>query len=310
MDAERGPTVRRRQLGRALKDLREKAGKKLDETARFAGLTSATISRIENGKQAILPRNVRLFCQYYEVGAPMVDMLVRMAEESSEVSWYSLYSDVVPNWAATLFDLERDADEIRTYESELVPGLLQTTDTTKALTQAALWTSTKEDLDRSAELRRGRQKQMMSARPPRLRVVINEAVVRRPVGGWATASQQMFHLAECSQQGNVEIRILPFTAGAHPAMTGAFTILRFPDELDMNAVFLEHDHGATTAERPADLRRYSEIFERIWDASLTSEETTCLLASLGEEYNSRASERGQEDDPHPSSEHHVAEVQL
>lgn len=179
------------------------AGISQDAAAKYAGLKGPSISRIENGKQAILPRTVRLLCQCYDIGAPTIDMLMRQAEESNDRAWYTMYSDTVPSWVESFLGLETEAEEVWTYEAELVPGLLQTPEY-----------------------------------PPRLHTVLNEAVLMRPVGGPSVMATQLRHLIEMNKHDNITIQVLAFEAGAHVAMTGAFTMLRFPDELEMNAVFL------------------------------------------------------------------------
>jgi transcriptional regulator with XRE-family HTH domain len=289
MPDEIGPYVRRKLLGRQLRSYREHAGISQESAAKYAGLKGASISRIENGKQAILPRTVRLLCQCYTVGAPTVDMLMRQAEESNDRAWYAMYSDTVPHWVESFLGLESEATEVWTYEAELVPGLLQTPDYVRAVAAAAQLDATDADIRRSVDLRLARQRRLASDHPPRLHSVLNEAVLMRPVGGPQTMAAQLRHLIDMTEQGNITVQVLPFSAGEHVAMTGAFTMLRFPDELEMNAVFLEHDHGATSAERPADLHRYGRMFERLTSHALSPAQTRERLATLEGEYN-RANE--------------------
>jgi len=285
MPEEIGPYVRRKLLGRQLRQFRDQAGIHQEAAAKYAGMKGASISRIENGKQAILPRTVRLLCQCYDIGAPTIDMLMRQAEESNDRAWYTMYSDTVPSWVESFLGLETEAAEVWTYEAELVPGLLQTPDYVRAVASAAQLDSTDADIQRSVDLRLARQRRLASDRPPRLHSVLNEAVLMRPVGGPSVMAAQVHHLLETSQQNNITIQMLAFGAGEHVAMTGAFTMLRFPDELEMNAVFLEHDHGATSAERPADLARYSRMFDRLVSRALSPAQTQDRLATLEGEYN-------------------------
>lgn len=285
MPEEIGPYVRRKLLGRQLRALREDAGISQEAAAKFAGLKGASISRVENGKQAILPRTVRLLCQCYDSGAPTVDMLMRQAEEANDRAWYAMYSDTVPHWVESFLGLEAEASEVWTYEAELVPGLLQTPEYVQAVAAAAQLDATDADIQRSVELRSARQRRLASDHPPRLHTVLNEAVLMRLVGGLDVMAAQLRHLLDMTEQDNVTVQVLAFAAGEHVAMTGAFTMLRFPDELEMNAVFLEHDHGATSAERPADLVRYSRMFERLVSRALSPEETHQRLATLEGEYS-------------------------
>jgi transcriptional regulator with XRE-family HTH domain len=289
MPNEIGPYVRRKLLGRQLRQFREQAGISQEEAAKYAGMKGPSISRIENGKQVILPRTVRLLCQCYNIGAPTIDMLMRQAEESSDRAWYAMYSDTVPHWVESFLGLEAEATEVWTYQAELVPGLLQTPDYVRAVAAAAQLDSTDAEIDRSVELRLARQRRLTSDHPPKLHSVVNEAVLMRPVGGPSTMAAQLRHLLDMTEQDNITIQVLAFAAGEHVAMTGAFTMLRFPDELEMNAVFLEHDHGATSAERPADINRYGRMFERLVSQALSPAQTRERLATLEGEYN-RANE--------------------
>jgi transcriptional regulator with XRE-family HTH domain len=283
-DGPLGPFVRRRLLGRALRKIADQAKLNQDQLAKETGLKAPSISRILNGKQTILPRTVRLICHACGVGAPTIDMLVRQAEESNERAWYQLYSDTVPSWVESFLGLEAEASEVWTYQAQAVPGLLQLPEYVRAIAAAAQLDSTDAEIERSVELRLARQRRLTSANPPLLKVVLDEAVVRRPVGGWTVHAAQLRHLVDMSRLKHVDIRVLAFDAGEHVAMTGGFTMLRFPDELEMNAVFLEHDHGATSAERPADLDRYGRMFVRLQSQSLDLDSTRERLATLADEY--------------------------
>lgn len=283
-DGPFGPFVRRKLLGRALRKICEQAGLNQDDVAERTGLKASSISRIFNGKQTILPRSVRLICHASNVGAPQMDMLVRQAEESNERAWYQLYSDTVPSWVESFLGLEAEAREVWAFQTQVVPGLLQLPAYVRAIAAAAQLDSTDAEIERSVELRLARQRRLTSANPPALRTVVDEAAVRRPVGGRGTMAAQLRHLHEMSLHDNITIQLLAFDAGEHVAMTGAFTMLRFPDELEMNAVFLEHDHGATSAERPADLDRYSRMFERLTSQALDPDQTRQRLATLADEY--------------------------
>jgi transcriptional regulator with XRE-family HTH domain len=291
---EYGPMVRRKLLGRQLRELRDRAKISQDAAAKYAGLKAPSISRMENGKQAILPRTVRLLCQCYSVGAPDMDMLIRQAEESNDRAWYAMYSDTVPQWFESFLGLEAEATEVWAYEAELVPGLLQTPDYIRAVTAAWRTESDADDaeLQRFVELRLARQRRLDGDHPPKLHAVINEAVVLRPVGGPATMAAQLRHLLDMSDRDHITVQVLPFAIGAHVAMLGAFTMLRFPEELEMNAVLLEHDHGATSAERPVDLDRYTRKFEWLTAKALSPDQTRERLATLVDEHNRANEERG------------------
>jgi transcriptional regulator with XRE-family HTH domain len=200
-----GPTVRRRQLGRELRRLRESAGKTITEAAQWVGIKPPTISKIENGRQAIRPTNVRLLLQLYGIGAPEADTLIRLAAEANQRGWWASYGDTVPDWFRNFVGLEADASEINGYDSELVPGQLQTTEYAEAVILAAHPHTTRDELKRLVSFRHERQERLAGNTPPRLHFVLNEAVLRRPVGSAAAFRKQLDHLAEMTKLTHVEL---------------------------------------------------------------------------------------------------------
>ncbi len=276
-----GPNVRRRQLGRDLRRLRDNAGLTLNETARSTGLTSTTISRIEGGKQTILSRNVRLLCQCYEVGAPMVDTLVRLAEESNERGWWAAFSDSLPDWFESFVGLESDAAELWNYYPTLIDGLLQTPEYAMAVIEAGHPAPTESDTRRAVELRQARQARLDRDNPMRLHVLLDEAALHRRVGGTAVMRDQLVRLGKAAQQDNITLQVIPFAAGAHPAAKGPFSILRFPEGYDdMDAVYTENECGALWLERPGDLKHYTAAFKAMRDHALSPEESRDLVDNL------------------------------
>lgn len=280
MGTEPGPNVRRRQLGRQLRDLRNAAKLTMEEAAEQSGLSRATISRIESAKQAILPRNVRLLCQVYDIGAPLLGHLVQRAEESDDSGWWVTYSDTVPDWFERFAGEEVEASEIWAYEAEFVPGLLQTADYCREITLASGPNITEEDQQRWVTFRQSRQERLDTADPVQLIAVLNEAVIRRVVGSADLMRAQLLRLLEFAERPNITLQVLPFSAGAHPAMTNSFTILRFPDDDCITTIFVEVDSGGIYPDRPPDLHRYTWVFQRLRELALSSTETTALISRV------------------------------
>ncbi|MPZ84043.1 MAG: helix-turn-helix domain-containing protein [Actinophytocola sp.] len=279
--AEVGQTLRRRKLGKELRRARESAGLSQRDVTKEARLQPGTISKIENGRQAILPRNVKLILQACGVGAPTMDTLIRLAEESDDVGWWIAFSDTIPDWFATYVDLESDADQIWTYTSELIDGLLQTPEYAEAVARAAYPNITDDELRRSVELRTARQSQLDRENPAELHIVMSEAVIRWPVGGPETMRSQLLHVATMARRPKINIQVLPFSVGAHPGMKCPFTLLRFPEGFDdMDCVYLENENGELWQERPGDITRYTEVFHRLRSLALSREDTITLLDSL------------------------------
>ncbi|MGH3769306.1 MAG: helix-turn-helix domain-containing protein [Pseudonocardiaceae bacterium] len=283
-----GPTVRRRQLGKELRQLREHAGKTIAEAAQWVGIKSPTVSKIENGRQAIRPTNVRLLLQLYGIEAPLADTLIRLAGEASQRGWWASYGDTVPDWFRNFVGLEADASEIDGYDSELVPGQLQTAEYAEAITLAAHPNTTPSELKRMVTFRHERQERLAGNTPPRLHFVLNEAVLRRPVGGAEAFARQLDYLIEMSQRPHIDLQVLPFSAGPHVAMGQTFRVMRFPgDEAGLDFVYLENDRGALYLERPADVVRYQTIFNQLVATALASVETSRFLAKVRGETGER-----------------------
>lgn len=276
-----GQTLRRRKLGKELRRAREAAGMSLKDVTKEARLQPGTISKIENGRQAILPRNVKLILQACGVGAPTMDTLIRLAEESDDAGWWMAFSDTIPDWFATYVDLESDADQIWKYTSELVDGLLQTPEYAEAVTRAAYPKLTDDEVRRSVELRLARQARLSREKPAELHVVSSEAALRWAVGGGDVMRGQVRHLAAIARQPNIHIQVLPFSVGAHPGMKSPFVLLRFPEGFDdMDCVYLENENGELWQERPGDIARYTDVFNRVRSMALSPEKTITFLDSL------------------------------
>lgn len=284
MPTEPGPATRRRQLGRQLRDLRLAAGlKSIAAAAEASGLSTATISRIESAKQTILPRTVRLLCHCYGVGAPLLDHLLRLAEESEDRGWLVAYSDTTPNWFERYLGEEAEASEIWGYEAEFIPGLLQTAGYCRAVSAANSPDTTKDDVERWADFRLARQELLEQDMPPTMHVVLNEAVLRRRVGGTKVMRAQLRHLIEMTKRPNVTVQVLPFNAGAHPAMIGSFSMLHFPTDGGEPTIFVEVDSGALYPDRPSDFERYTWMFGRLRDLALSPAKSVALVSKVVEE---------------------------
>ena len=183
-----------------------------------------------------------------------------MAREANTPGWWQHYGDVLPQWFRTYVDLESAATLIRTYEGQFVPGLLQTDDYMRAVIHDASLESS-EEVGRRVRLRMARQTLLTREHPPRLWAVVDEAALRRPVGGREVMRGQLERLLDATKLPNVTLQILPFAAGAHSAMVGAFSILRFADRELPDVVYLEHLTNAIYLDKRAEVERYVDVME-------------------------------------------------
>jgi transcriptional regulator with XRE-family HTH domain len=278
-----GPTIRRRQLAKRMRHLRELAGKTPREAADWAGTTTSTISKIENAKHSVQLAHIKLLLQLYGLEPPDSDEILRLAREANQRGWWtsSSYGDTLPKWFRDYVGLENDAEEIWAYDPELIHGLLQTPNYVRAVVAAAQPGSSPADLERSVDLRQARQDKLHGANPPKLNVILGEGALRRTVGGPDTMAEQLDTLLHLAKLDHVSLRVLPFAAGAHPAMVSPFILLRFDSEPDnMNVVYLEHDTGALYLERPADIDRYTWIFTEATHLAITADASNHLVATV------------------------------
>jgi Domain of unknown function (DUF5753)/Helix-turn-helix domain len=258
-----GPTVRRMLVGSRLRQLRTDAGLSREQAGEAIRASEWKIHRLENGQVGFKERDVVDLLRRYGVTDPgEVAAVVGMALEANDTGWWHHYGDVLPQWFRAYVDLEQAATVIRAYEGQFIPGLLQTRDYMRAVMGRGL-DEAPEDIERRVELRVARQALFDRPDPPRLWAVVDEAALRRPVGGPEVMCTQLERLIDATRLPNVTLQILPFDAGAHPAMVGAFSILRFADSELPDVVYLEHLSGAVYLDKHDDVRQYLHVMETV-----------------------------------------------
>lgn len=287
MARDPSPTVRRRRVGIELRRLRESADLTCDEVGKRLEWSQSKVSRMETGRVAIHPRDVRDLLDLYGITDPAARAaLDAVTRESRQRGWWHAYNDALPPWFEVYVGLETAATSIRVYEAQLVPGLLQTPAYARSLFEAALTYRSPREIDRQVEIRMERQRILADEHPPELRVVLDEAVLHRQVGGAAVMREQLDHLMRTGRLGNVQVQVLPFSAGAHASMAGAFTLLGFTGESeDPDMVYLDHIVGALYLEKPGEEAQYAEVFEHLQANALGPEESVTLIASVAEGTN-------------------------
>ncbi|MBB5159472.1 helix-turn-helix domain-containing protein [Saccharopolyspora phatthalungensis] len=258
--------------------VRHESGKTVKDAAAWLGMGESNVSKIEKAKQAIKVQTVRALCQFYDVDASKADYLIKLANESNQRGWWSQYRETVPDWFRQFIVLEADALDLWTYENEYVPGLLQTADYVRALMRSNQPTMTDEKVGQQVRLRRERQERLDGDYPPRLHFFINEAIIRRPVGPPEVMREQLAHLIESSKLDHVDLRIVPFSAGSHPGMSGPFVMFQFPEEDAPAFVYLEHERGAVYQEDPGDIDRYTVIVAELERLSLSPADSREMLS--------------------------------
>ena len=275
-----GPTVRRMLVGAKLRRLRTDMGLSREEAAEAIRASAWKIHRLENGQVGFKQRDLVDLLALYRVTDPdEIDELLTLAREANVPGWWQHYGDVLPQWFRTYVDLESAATLIRTYEGMFVPGLLQTDDYMRAVIRDASLESS-EEMGRRVRLRMARQILLTREHPPRLWAVMDEAALRRPVGGREVMRGQLERLIDATKLPNVTLQVLPFGAGAHPAMVGAFSILRFADRELPDVVYLEHLTNAVYLDKRAEVERYLDVMELLCVDSEPPAKTVDLLTKI------------------------------
>ena len=260
-----GPTLVRRQLGRRLQRLREAAGKSADDVAAARLASRTKIWRIERGQVPVKVADVWAFCRFYNASEAEMDALANLARGTAEHGAWEDYADVVPDWFKLYVGLEATAARIRTFEESVIPGELQIADYARAIYRAERPTEGHEAIERHVKVRLERQRALFTRKSaPEITVVLGQNVFTRTVGGADVLAAQVKHLHELNQRDDVEIRVLPFEAGAHAAMAGAFRILDFDNREDPDIVYLETLLGSRYLEKPAEIDAYRRLFELIY----------------------------------------------
>lgn len=278
------PTVGQVVLGRRLLDLRERAGLRREEAARILRVAPATVRRMEMAEVALKIPYLQLLLRSYGVADEEAETFVQLAEEANRPGWWQRFHGVLPGWFSMHVSLEGAASLIRQYEPHFVPGLLQTEDyALGVLTSGAIGQTRPEDIERHVALRMERQGLLTRDGAPRLWVVMDETVLRRPVGGPGVMRAQIDRLLEAANLPNVTIQVAPFSAGPHPGTYGPFVLFRFamPELPDM--VYSEYLTGAIYLDSRPEVATHLEVMDRMAAQSATAHRTKEILGDLRKE---------------------------
>jgi transcriptional regulator with XRE-family HTH domain len=282
-------TGRRRRLAGELKRLRIEAGLTGEQVAeRLAPLgrwSASKVSRIETGRVAAHHGDVADLLDLYGLaGGALRAELVEIARQSGKRGWWQSYQDVMPGHIAPILDFENASSAIRVMHNQLVPGLLQTAAYARALIRSCHPEAGPEQVDRLVELRLDRQKVLERVDPPKLSVILDEAALRRPVGGVPAMRDQLRRLVEQADAKRAVVQVIPFDAGEHTGLDMPFTILSFPGDEEPDVVYLEQYTTAWYIEDEYDVMRYNDYFGRLQDIALGPEESRTLIAHTVEEF--------------------------
>ena len=276
--------------GRYLRDLRNQSRLTVRAAAKALEWSDAKIWRIETGQTSMRSLDVEVMCKVYGAAPDLTEALMALARETKARGWWHSFGDAVPEWLDLYIGLEEAASQFAWYESELVPGLLQTDSYARTLIRADNPDATEDDIERRVQVRIARQVLLTRVtQPPQLQVALNEAILHRPVGGDAVHAGQLARLVEVSELPNVSLRVLPFGAGLHwGIMSGPFELLRFPangngTDTEPPTVYVDGFTGALYLDRESEIERYTAAFHDIWGSSLDESTSRELITSTARE---------------------------
>ncbi|WFE66916.1 helix-turn-helix transcriptional regulator [Micromonospora sp. WMMD714] len=281
MASTASPTIRARRLRRELRRLRDQRGLTVEDVARSVGWHRAKVIRIEQGHSGIAADGLRKLLDLYDASPEERDALAGLARQARQKGWWSVYGDVLPD---DYVGFEAEAESISTFQSLHVPGLLQTEEYARAVIHAGRATAGKDEVDRVIAARQARKVLLTRDVPPKLWIILDEAAVRRVVGGAKVMSVQLGRIIEACQLPAVEVQVLPFAAGAHASMGGAFTILDYAEPaLDPTIVYVDNDINTLLLEEEQQVARYKLVFDHLRAKALDPDQSADFLVRISAE---------------------------
>ena len=279
------PAVRRRKLGEELRRLRLDAGLTSRDAGGLAGWHQSKVSRIETGASGVKAADVSLLLDVYEVADPQLRVLLQTLADAADGSgsgWWHAYRGLIPPDYRDFISLEAHACAARTLETSVVPGLLQTPDYARAVTRAALEELSEATVNSLVDVRITRQSVLWGDRPLELSAVLDEAALRREVGGGPVMREQLRTLAESAQLPHVHLQVLPFWVGGYAGLTTPFVIFSFPNISDLDVVVLDHLTSSLYLERKEDLEVYGAAFQAMQARALSPADSLDLIARISD----------------------------
>ncbi|NUL03673.1 helix-turn-helix domain-containing protein [Streptomyces lunaelactis] len=271
-----GPTTRRRQLGADLRRLRERKGLTLEEAGALVGVSKATLSRYETKEGTVKWPAVDALCREYGASNQERETLVDLAKGAKIQGWWRSLADPIPDSMNLMLTLEDEVVREDHYACMYVPGLLQTRAYAEAVHRASEMRCTDQEIAHMVDIRMKRQELLDREEAPHIWAVIDEAVVRRMVGGREVMQDQLRHLLRLADEPQVTVQILPFAAGAHAAAVGSFVILGGPTP-ELDVVYVDIIGGGLFMEKPQELERYKLAFEYLRAQALDINASAALL---------------------------------
>lgn len=274
------PTIRLRRLSGELRRLRDASGLTREDVAQRTGINEATLYRLETARVRPQRRTLMGLLDLYGVEEPQRTEILALSKQADEQGWLRPYHAELPDEYTAYISFEAEGRSVRNYESSFIPGLLQTEDYARAVIRGVLPTATTKEVDQRVRARIERQHVFTKDQPLELWGIVDEAALRRLVGGAAVMKRQLQHLLAMAERPNVTLQAIPFAAGAHPGMPGSFVLMDFPSAEDLSVVYIDSMAGDLFLEAEADIRRYQQIFDHLRATAQSPDESRALVSTL------------------------------
>jgi hypothetical protein len=283
-DASVGGVIRRMLLGAQLRRLREGANVTPEQAGYEIRASRSKISRMETGQVGFKTRDITDLLTLYGVTDEQVQSrFLQLARQASQPDWWAQYGDILPDWFENYLGLESASSTIRTFEIQFVHGLFQIEDYARAVTRLGHQGAPAAEIERRVGLRVKRQDLLTRENSPRIWSVMDEAVLRRPVGGPAVMRAQLHHLIEVAELPRVTVQVVPFARGGHAGASGSFTVLRFQEQDLPDVVYMEQLTGAVYLEQRSDVEHYLAVLDQLSSEALTPAATTRFIQQVAQE---------------------------
>lgn len=280
------PTIQRRRLGNALKRSREQAAKTQDEAAVVIDAAASKISRLELGQSGVRLTDLNLLLTFYGVPDDQIEWMRDLARAGRQRGRWSGYRTVIPDWFRAYVDLESDASEIRWYQCEVIPGILQTEDYIRAMHVTAHPRVSDDAVNKQVEVRLERQA-ILERPDTALNFILSESALRRNIGDATIMRRQLIHLAEAAERPNVELQVLPFAAQTFGAAWIGFILLRFDHDATSDVAYVETYTDGDYLDSPDDVQAYTALWNRLQAAAMGQVESRHMILGIAEEFRQR-----------------------
>jgi transcriptional regulator with XRE-family HTH domain len=274
------PTVRLRRLAAELRSLRASSGLTREIVVERTGINAVTLYRIEHGRVRPQTRTLRTLLDLYGVDQEHQAELVALLRDARQRGWLHAFQSELPEHYTTYIGFEGEAHSVWNYESLLVPGLLQTQDYARAVVRGGLPGASGDEVERRVEVRMERQAVLRNDNPLNMWSIVDEAALRRQVGGRAVMKAQLSYLMEVSELPHVTLQVIPFDAGAHPGMPGSFVFMQFAEAAIPDVIYIDSMAGELFLEEEADVRRYRITFEHLRAVAISPDASRSLVAAI------------------------------